>query len=225
MIKILYVEDEPFLGRIVKESLESRGFAVEMRTDGHDIVSIFRNFKPDICLLDIMLPQRDGYELAQDLRAENAIIPIIFLTAKSQTEDVLKGFQAGGNDYIRKPFSVEELIVRIHNLLHLAQPQTDTKKGISFGSFVFYPQRYELHTSERVKKLSYRETELLRLLCENRYEPINRRDILLQLWGDDSFFNSRNLDVYINKLRETLRSDTNVQIITIKGVGYHFVVA
>lgn len=226
MTKILYVEDEPFLGKIVKESLESRGFEVGMVADGREVVEEFKKFQPIICVLDIMLPHRDGYALAQDIRQLNPEMPIIFLTAKTQTEDVLKGFQSGGNDYIRKPFSMEELIVRIQNLLQLTQQKVTTTVApnghIELGQYTFYPHRYELHHADGLRKLSHRETELLSILAENLNFTVSRRDILLRVWGDDSFFNSRNLDVYITRLRDYLRADTALEILTLKGVGYLF---
>ena len=224
--KILYVEDEPFLGRIVKESLESRDFEVNMLTDGKDVVKHFEQINPDICVLDIMLPVKDGYSIAKELRQLKTNVPIIFVTAKVQTEDLLKGFESGGNDYIRKPFSMEELIARINNLLQISQKQKATSVGevMTIGKYEFNPLRYELKCGATVKKLSSREASLLSVLAENRNGTTNRKDILLKLWGDDSFFNSRTLDVYITKLRDYLKDDPTIEIITIKGVGYHFAV-
>jgi DNA-binding response OmpR family regulator len=224
--KILYVEDEPFLGRIVKESLESRDFEVNMLADGKDVVTYFEKVNPDICVLDIMLPVKDGYSIAKELRQKNSRIPIIFVTAKVQTEDLLKGFESGGNDYIRKPFSMEELIARIHNLLQisLSQKTSNANDSIVIGKYEFNPLRYELRFADKVKKLSSREATLLAVLSENRNGTTHRKDILMKLWGDDSFFNSRNLDVYITKLRDYLKDDPTIEIITIKGVGYHFAV-
>ncbi|HET9054113.1 MAG TPA: response regulator transcription factor [Cyclobacteriaceae bacterium] len=223
-IKILYVEDEPFLGRIVKESLESRDFDVIMVTDGQQAQNVFERDKPDICVLDVMLPSKDGYAIATDIRKVNPHVPIIFVTAKNQTEDVLKGFDVGGNDYLRKPFSMEELIVRITNLLNLSQKAGKAlPENVVLGKYVFSPLRYELKFGDTVRKLSYREASLLQMLTENRNTTVQRKDILLKLWGDDSFFNSRNLDVYITKLRDLLKDDPNIEIITIKGIGYHFV--
>jgi len=222
-IRILYVEDEPFLGRIVKESLESRDFEVVMTDDGGEAVSRFRAIQPDICVLDIMLPSKDGYTIARDIRQLAPAIPIIFVTAKIQTEDVLKGFESGGNDYIRKPFSMEELIVRVTNLLQLTRAQKSAPaENITIGRYEFLPLRYELRYEDAVKKLSHRESTLLQTLIDNRNSTVLRKDILLKLWGDDSFFNSRNLDVYITKLRDYLKDDPSIQIITIKGIGYHF---
>lgn len=223
-IKILYVEDEPFLGRIVKESLESRDFEVTMVTDGQQAQSVFERDNPDICVLDVMLPSKDGYAIARDIRQVNPNVPIIFVTAKNQTEDVLKGFEVGGNDYLRKPFSMEELIVRVTNLLNLSQKSGKAlPENIALGKYEFNPLRYELKLGDTVRKLSHREASLLQLLSENRNATVQRKDILLKLWGDDSFFNSRNLDVYITKLRDFLKEDPAVEIITIKGIGYHFV--
>lgn len=224
--KILYVEDEPFLGRIVKESLESRDFDVTMQEDGAMVKETFASSTFDICILDIMLPSRDGYSLAQEIRQANPEVPIIFVSAKTQTPDLLKGFESGGDDYIRKPFSIEELIVRIENLLRLKQHRKRTAHAgiVSIGSYEFVPSRYELRRNSSVKKISNREANLLTLLEKNRNGITNRKDILLQVWGDDSFFNSRNLDVYITRLRELLKEDPSIEIITIKGVGYHFAV-
>lgn len=227
-IKVLYVEDEPFLGKIVKESLESREYEVNMVADGLLVMPAFEQYQPDICVLDVMLPNRDGFTLGKEIRKRQADMPIIYLTAKNQTEDVIKGFQSGGNDYLKKPFSVEELIIRIQNLLQLInlKPQNNQKNaGIDLGLFSFYPQKLELQVNGESRKLSHRETQLLQILAQHKNRPIERKKILKEVWGDDSFFNSRNLDVYITKLRDYLKADDQVQIITLKGVGYQFVVA
>lgn len=224
-IRILYVEDEPFLGRIVKESLESRAFDVHMVTDGQDALRAYASIKPDISILDIMLPGKDGYSIAREIRQIHATSPIIFVTAKNETDDVLKGFDAGGNDYIRKPFSMEELIVRINNLLQLTILKgTKVSEKIAIGKYDFIPLRYELRLGDTVKKLSHRESTLLHLLLDSRNTTLRRKDILMKLWGDDSFFNSRNLDVYITKLRDYFKEDEAIEIITIKGIGYQFTV-
>lgn len=223
-VRILYVEDEPFLGRIVKESLESRGYDVHMVPDGKDAVPVFRQQQPHICVLDIMLPNKDGFAIASEIRSLDPKVPIIFVTAKTQTEDVVKGFETGGNDYLRKPFSMEELIVRVNNLLRLSPRGAASAPGqVSIGKFEFHPQRYELRSGDAVRKLSHREAMLLTVLVESRNAVVQRKDILLRVWGDDSFFNSRNLDVYITKLRDYLREDPAVEIVTIKGIGYRFV--
>ena len=223
--KIFYVEDELFLGKIVKESLESRGFEVVMESDGAKAVPAFKKAMPDVCVLDVMLPNKDGFAIADEIREMNEDIPIIFLTAKTQTEDVVKGFTLGGNDYIRKPFSMEELIVRIQHVLRhkIAGNQKINGDSVTIGSYNFQINRQLLSNGKEDRKLSYRENELLKLLYENRDKIIDRKDILNLLWGNDSFFNSRNLDVYITKLRSYLKDDPSLEIITIKGIGYRFV--
>lgn len=222
-VKILYVEDELFLGKIVKETLESKGFEVFMEDDGSNVLDMFNTTKPDICVLDIMLPNKNGIELAKDIRKINHSVPIIFLTAKTQTEDVVNGFTAGGNDYIRKPFSMEELIIRMENLLHVKKPVLNGNDEISIGRYRFIQQRQVLILDGNEKKLSYREAELLKFLYFNRQDVIDRRELLNHIWGNDSFFNSRNLDVYITKLRGYLKEDPAIEILTIKGIGYRFV--
>jgi len=225
--KVFYVEDELFLARIVKESLESREFDVIMENDGAKAVDLFKKSQPDICVLDVMLPNKDGFEIADEIREINENIPIIFLTAKAQTEDVIKGFTLGGNDYIRKPFSMEELIIRIQNLLRLRKDGSKkiNAESIRMGKYNFQINRQVLSNDQEMRKLSFRESELLKLLYESRDKVIDRKDILNLLWGNDSFFNSRNLDVYITKLRSYLKEDPSLEIITIKGIGYRFVVS
>lgn len=228
--KILYVEDEVYLGKIVKESLESRDFEVKMLSDGLNVLSIVEDFRPDICVLDVMLPKKDGFTLGKEIRERQAELPIIFLTAKNQLQDVIKGFNSGGNDYIKKPFSMEELIVRIQNILKLSNTTNgpSTKNGrdhsVVLGAYTFLPHKFELHFGEQVKKLSNRETQLLKIFASHQNQAIDRKEILLTVWGDDSIFNSRNMDVYIKKIRAHLAQDNNLEIVTLKGYGYHFVV-
>ena len=225
MTKVLYAEDEMFLGKIVKESLESRGFNVVMEADGGKVFSAFQKENPDICILDIMMPNKDGFEVADEIRNVNEEVPIIFLTAKTQTEDVVKGLTIGGNDYIRKPFSMEELIARINNVLRNKPEAKPLSDMVNIGKFFFHINRQTLNDGNEERKLSFRETQLLKLLYENKDNIIDRKDILNLLWGNDSFFNSRNLDVYITKIRNYLKEDPSLEIITIKGIGYRFVVA
>lgn len=228
-VKLFYVEDEPSLGKIVKESLESREFDVKLISTGLNAVEEFKLYLPEVCVLDVMLPHVDGFTIGKEIRAIQENIPILFLTAKNQTEDALKGFASGGNDYIRKPFSMEELIVRIKNLLHLSyldkrmENQFDVHELITIGNYSFYPLRQELHNNFNIRRLSHREAELLAVLSRKLNQAIMRKTILDQIWGNDSFFNSRNLDVYINKLREYLKEDNRVELITLKGVGYRLV--
>lgn len=225
MSKILYVEDEIFLARIVNDTLQSRGFEVIMEHDGGMALQKFEECKPDVCVLDIMLPNKDGFTIADEIREKDNTVPIIFLTAKSEVKDVVNGFKMGGNDYIRKPFSMEELIVRIENVLKQSHTPEVASDELSMGSYVFNIRRQQLVGGNEERKLSYRESELLKLLYENRDKIVERRDILNLLWGSDSFFNSRNLDVYITKLRNYFKQDPSIEIITIKGIGYRFVIA
>ena len=224
-IKILYAEDELFLGKIVKETLETRGFEVIMESDGADVVRSFEGEQPDICILDVMLPNKSGFEIAEDIRKLNDDVPIIFLTAKTQTEDVVQGFKLGANDYVRKPFSMEELIVRIENALRVRKEEPIILAGdtIMLGKYQFHLNKQVLAIGKEERKLSYRESELLKYLYVHRESVIDRRDLLNHIWGNDSFFNSRNLDVYITKIRSYLKEDPSLEIITIKGVGYRFV--
>ncbi|MBX7142049.1 MAG: response regulator transcription factor [Chitinophagales bacterium] len=224
--KILYVEDEINLGRIVSETLETKGFEVLLVKDGAKVMESFKIFTPDVCVLDVMLPHVDGFELGQEIRSRYPALPIIFLTAKTQTKDVVQGFESGGTDYVRKPFSMDELIARINNQLVLATNQSLTRgeEEIKLSRFLFYPQKLELHSSNQIIKLSNREAQVLHLLCEYVNRAIDRKTLLMEVWGDDSFFHSRNLDVYIRKLRSYFSSDAGVQIITLKGQGYQFVV-
>ncbi len=224
--KILYVEDEPFLARIVKETLELKEYHVLHLSEGTGVTESIHWFEPDICILDVMLPHIDGYTLGSMIRKTHPRLPIIFLTAKTQTEDVVKGFSSGGTDYLKKPFSMEELMVRVENQLRLygapevaALPAGDK---IALGNIVFYPNKFELATTSGIIKLSNRESQVLSILCNNANQVIDRRKLLQMVWGDDSFFNSRNLDVYIRKLRDHLSAEPRIEIITLKGTGYHF---
>jgi len=211
--KILFVEDELSLGLIVKESLETRGFEVHYCQDGRSGLNSFREFKPDICLLDIMLPVKDGFTLAQDIRKIDAHVPIIFITARSQTTDVVKGFELGANDYIKKPFSMEELVVRIKARLSdntgMSEDQ-DTQKTFLIGKYQFNYDKQVLELQGREKKLTHREAEILRLLCLNRNKVLERSHVLDKVWGDDNFFNARSMDVFITKLRKYLADDPEV---------------
>ncbi len=222
-IKILYVEDEVFLGKIVAETLERRGYEVVWVQDGGKALEALDKTQPDICILDVMLPTVGGFEIGTHARKTYPDLPIIYLTAKDQTDDVLKGFSSGGNDYIRKPFSIEELIARIENILSVMQQHKDDEE-ITLGLFTFSPLRMELASPQGVLRLSHRETELLKVLVRYRNLPVERKEILKEIWGDDSFFNSRNLDVYITRLRKHLKPDPGLEIITLKGVGYQFLV-
>lgn len=226
--KILYIEDEHYLGRIVKETLENQGYEVIWETDGARVIRHLGSFDPDVCVLDIMLPHVDGYELCQRIKTLKPELPVIFLTAKTETADLVRGFEAGGTDYIRKPFSIEEVIVRIENQLALASSNGQTAapplEEIRLGKYTYHPSRYELHCPEETFRLSQRDSEILSQLATSVNRVIERKQLLLSVWGDDSFFNSRNLDVYIRKIREYFKHDSRLRIQTLKGKGYLFLV-
>jgi len=225
--RVLYIEDEPFLGKIVHETLQKQGFDVMLIADGSKVMQSFSTFTPDICVLDIMLPNVDGYTLCAEIKKRYPALPIIFLTAKAETADLVKGFEVGGSDYIRKPFSMEELIVRINNMLSILAKATNSKDNNSdrtLGKYTYSPLRYELISPTKTIKLSQRDHEVLSLLTANLNQTVDRKFLLKTVWGDDSFFNSRTLDVYIRKLREYFSEDSNIELITLKGKGYLFLV-
>ncbi|HEU0065552.1 MAG TPA: response regulator transcription factor [Flavisolibacter sp.] len=222
--RVLYIEDEVFLAKIVSETLQGRGYEVVLETDGAKAMKQFEAVKPDVCILDIMLPNKDGFTIADEIRELDTTTPIIFLSAKSQTSDVINGFKLGANDYIRKPFSIEELIVRIENVLKSKNIPNETLEEVTIGEYKFNTKRQTLTKGSEARKLSYRESALLKLLYDKREDIVERSDILTLLWGSDSFFNSRNLDVYITKLRNYLKNDPSIEIITIKGIGYRFII-
>jgi len=222
LIKVLLAEDESALGTIVKESLESRNFEVIYCTDGEEAMMAYKNEAPDILVLDVMMPKMDGFSVAKTVRQLNSAIPIIFLTAKSRTVDVIEGFGNGANDYIKKPFSMEELIVRINALLDrpLAKQKESWQK---IGVFDFNLSKQVLKSKESEQLLTSREAQLLHQLIQHKNELTDRSVILNQLWGNDDFFNARSMDVFITKLRKRLKEDPNVQILNIRGYGYKLI--
>jgi DNA-binding response OmpR family regulator len=212
---------------IVRDSLEVRGFAVLYAGDGREGLSLFRQHQPDIVVTDVMMPEMDGFTLAEHIRQTNATVPILFLTARSQTADVVRGFELGGNDYLKKPFSLDELIVRINALLRRPTAATTyptTTALLPIGRYRFDPPRQKLLLDGTEVQLTHRESELLRRLYEQRNQVLERTHVLLDLWGDDSFFNGRSLDVFITKLRRHLQHDPTVQIVNIRGIGYKLIV-
>lgn len=219
-LKILLAEDEPSLAQIIAESLESRSFEVVYFADGHAALDGFISQKFDVLVLDIMMPKMDGLSLAIAIRKINADIPILFLTAKSQTDDVIAGFGAGGNDYLKKPFSLEELIVRIQSLLRHKFQKSET---IKIGNYDFDVLKQTLTTYNLQEILTFRETELLEFLITNKNQVIDRDIILKKIWGSDDFFSGRSLDVFITKLRKKLSDDDKIQIINLRGVGYKLI--
>ena len=218
-IKILLAEDEPSLGQIIKESLETRNFEVFHAENGEEAYKIYKKEQPEILVLDVMMPKKDGFTLAKEIREENSTIPIIFLTAKSQTKDVLEGFSHGGNDYLKKPFSMEELIVRIHSLLNRVNLKKDFEKT-KIENYLFNYKKQTLDFKSTSELLTHREAELLYNLWLQKNEVLDRTFILKKLWGNDDFFNARSMDVFISKLRKKLKKDENIQIVNIRGFGY-----
>ena len=229
MAKVLLIEDEYQLGQIVKDSLEMRGFDMLYAADGKDGLRLYQQHHPDVVVLDIMMPNMDGFSVTTEIRKQDKLTPIIFLTAKSQTADVVKGFELGGNDYLKKPFSMDELIVRIKALLKRSSEQPAPPPGVESGEVVMigqYAFNYIKQTLTRNGNsafLSHREAEILRRLYDNKNQVMERKTVLLDLWGDDSFFNARSMDVFITKIRRYLKEDPRVQIVNIRGVGYKLI--
>ncbi len=221
-IKILLAEDEPSLGQIIKESLETRNFEVLHCTDGEQAYQTYKTEKPVLLVLDVMMPKKDGFTLAQDIRKEDPGIPIIFLTAKSQTEDVVKGFTIGGNDYLKKPFSMEELIVRINALLKRVNNE-NINDPIQLGNYSFDFKKQTLQINSKTETLTHREAHLLYHLIQHKNQVLERSFILKKLWGDDDFFNARSMDVFITKLRKKLNQDSTLQIVNVRGYGYKLI--
>ncbi|AYL95457.1 response regulator transcription factor [Mucilaginibacter celer] len=222
-IKVLLVEDEPVLASIVRESLETRGFAITVAGNGVEGWSMFNLNKPDVCVVDVMMPRKDGFSLVQDIRRVDELVPVIFLTARTQTEDVLKGFEIGADDYMKKPFSMEELIVRLKALVRrkAARPVLhNTAEEISIGNSFFNYQKLQFYCHENFCNLSQREADLLLLLIDHKNRLLERKTALMKLWGDDSPFNARSMDVYITRLRKFIKGDSSLEIINIRGHGY-----
>ncbi|OKS86286.1 response regulator transcription factor [Mucilaginibacter polytrichastri] len=224
--KILYAEDEPFLAQIVSDNLKSKGYEVLQAADGQTALEIFKEAKPDICLLDIMMPLKDGYTVAEDIRKINAGTPIIFLSAKSLGEDVVKGFKSGGNDYLKKPFSMVELIVRIDALLarFTGVQQTGNSQTLyQFGNCKLDTVNQQLQTSAGNYDLSYKEASLLEMLILHKNAVLERQEALMKIWGDDSYYNANSMNVFMAHLRKMLKDEPHVQIMGIRGVGYKLI--
>lgn len=220
---ILLAEDEPALGQIIKESLETRDFDVLLCTNGEEALKTYNLEQPKLLVLDVMMPKKDGFTLAKDIRSIDNDIPIIFLTAKSQTQDVIEGFTIGGNDYLKKPFSMEELIIRIHNLLNRSALEKE-KESYTIGDFIFdFPKQTLTYNIDEPIQLTHREADLLFHLIKNKNQVLDRSVILNKLWGNDDFFNGRSMDVFITKLRKKLKKDQSIQILNVRGFGYKLI--
>lgn len=225
MPHILLVEDEPFLAKVVKDSLEQLHYTVTLAADGKKAYSLFLNKHFNLCIVDVMLPFTDGFTLVKQMRAVGAQTPVLFLTARTSTADVIEGYKSGGNDYLKKPFSLEELFLRVNELLKRT-PETAAKtiEHLAIGNYLFAPQKQTLqYTGRQAIKLSYRETQLLTMLFNHKNALLERKQALITLWGDDSFFNTRTMDVFITKLRKHLILDSQVEIINIRGLGYKLI--
>lgn len=222
-IKVLLVEDEPALSMIVKDALEKREFSVECAENGNVGLEMFHKIKPDIVVADIMMPKMDGFSMAQLIRQSDKQTPILFLSAKSRTDDVVQGFEIGGNDYLKKPFGMDELIVRMKALLNRVQNEVPQNKIYQIGEYTFDPMQQKLTHIQNTEVLSHREAAILERLCSNQNNIVENKAVLIELWGDDSFFNTRSLHVFIVKLRKKLSFDSKIQIINIRGIGYKMI--
>jgi len=220
---ILLVEDDPGLGFVIKDNLTHQNYNVTLCTDGDQAQRQFETNKYDLCILDVMLPKKDGFSLAHAIREKNQDIPIIFVTAKSMLEDKITGFQSGGDDYIVKPFSMEELRCRIEVFLRRSNGLHE--KTYSIGEYLFDCQQLLLIHHQGEKTLTQKEAEVLKLLCANRNKVLKREEILKLIWGDDDYFMGRSLDVFISRLRKYLKQDSNIQITNYHGVGFRLEVS
>jgi DNA-binding response OmpR family regulator len=220
---ILLVEDDQNLGFVIQDALKRKGFGVHLCRDGKEGLKQFNEHSYDLCVLDVMLPHKDGFSLAEDIRSINTQVPIVFLTAKSQTEDRIAGFKAGGDDYLTKPFSHEELILRIEAILRRTHGRGDdqpSRDHFELGTYTFDHRNLVLSHPSEERKLTKKEADVLRLLCMHRDQVLPRELVLNMVWGDDTYFLGRSLDVFISRLRKYLRSDPTVQIVNVHGVGF-----
>lgn len=228
-INVLLAEDEETLALIIKDTLEGQGFAIRLAKDGEEGIEKFSEQKPDVVVADVMMPRMDGFEMVRRIRRKDQQTPVLFLTARSAMNDVVEGFELGGNDYLKKPFGMQELIVRIKALLGRASHYSAPEKQVSATEFEIGRYRFNAITQclsylGNKTELSHRESEILRRLCENRNEVTAMQDILIELWGDDTFFNQRSLHVFITKLRHKLARDERIRIVNVRGIGYKLII-
>lgn len=224
-VKILLCEDDENLGMLLREYLQVKGYDTDLMTDGEAGYKAFTKNEYDVCIFDVMMPKKDGFTLAKEVRAINTELPIIFLTAKNLKEDIIEGFKIGGDDYLTKPFSMEELLFRIEAILRrVKSKKMKDKTFYTLGKFTFDAQKQILSVDGKQTKLTTKESELLGLLCANMNDILERNYALKTIWIDDNYFNARSMDVYITKLRKLLREDAGVQIINIHGKGYKLIV-
>lgn len=222
--KILLCEDDENLGMLLREFLQAKGFNAELASDGEKGYKEFLKGQYDLCVLDVMMPKKDGFTLAQEIRNLNKDVPIIFLTAKALKEDVLEGFKIGADDYITKPFSMEELVFRIGAILRRVKGKKEKEITLyKLGKFTFDTQKQVLISPEKTQKLTTKESDLLALLCAHLNDILERNYALKTIWIDDNYFNARSMDVYITKLRKLLKSDPSIEILNIHGKGYKLI--
>jgi len=223
--RILLAEDDENLGSLLKEYLNIKGYETELYPDGNKAFKGFIKEHFDLCILDIMMPEKDGFTVAKEIRLINSDIPIIFLTAKSLKEDVLEGFTIGADDYITKPFSMEELISRIEAILRRTKHGQDdgSRDVFQLGNYVFETKKQLLTHGTKVRKLTTKESELLKLLCNNKNKVLERNFALRTIWIDDNYFNARSMDVFITKLRKYLKDEPSIEIINVHGKGYKLI--
>jgi len=223
-VRIFMCEDDENLGMLLREYLQAKGFVVDLFADGEVGAKSFSKEKYDLCLLDVMMPKKDGFTLAQEIRSINGEIPIIFLTAKTMKEDILEGFKIGADDYLTKPFSMEELLLRIEAILRRVSGKKNKETGFYvIGKYTFDTQKQILSIGEKTVKLTTKESDLLNLLCANANEILERNYALKKIWGVVDYFNARSMDVYITKLRKLLKEDQEIEIMNIHGKGYKLI--
>jgi DNA-binding response OmpR family regulator len=224
-IKILLAEDDENLGMLLREYLNVKSYDADWFVNGEKAYKSFIREHYDLCILDVMMPVKDGYTLAREIRMTNTDIPIIFLTAKSLKEDIIEGFKAGADDYISKPFSMEELLFRVEAVLRRTKKDAAgvTLTEYRIGEYLFYPNTQMLKFGHAEQKLTTKESDLLKLLCANKNMILDRNFALKTIWVDDNYFNARSMDVYIAKLRKYLKDDTRVQIINVHGKGFKLI--
>lgn len=223
-IKVLLVEDEPTLAMIIKDTLDGDEFDIVLAANGEEGLALYREIQPDIIVTDIMMPKIDGFTLVRHIRKTDSRIPVLFLSARSAAKDVVEGFELGGNDYLKKPFGMAELIVRIKALLNKITVCKEETSTFSLGKYTFDSITQTLLYCGEKQLLSNRESEILKRLCENKDQVLPMKDVLLDLWGDDSFFNARSLHVFITKLRRKLSKDDTIKILNVRGIGYKLIV-
>ncbi len=229
MARILLAEDDPNLGLLLQEYLTIKGYDTTLVKDGDEALSKFVLSVYDLCIFDVMMPKKDGFTLAKEVRMSDKDTPIIFLTAKSMKDDTLQGFKVGADDYMTKPFSMEELLARIQAILRRSQKvagSEEVKPASSFviGAYVFDYEKQVLRHGDNNQKLTSKESELLKLLCENLGKPVSRSFALKMVWGDDTYFNARSMDVYITKLRKFFKEESSIQIVNLHGEGFKLVI-